>query len=224
MKKIGFVFCMLAFVLFACHKEENKDPQNQEPTVQEDLTMQIHVYPATAQVVENAVSDINGNVYDAVQIGEQLWMAENLTYASINGTHCFEYNLNLCSKYGRLYTWNAASNACPKGWHLPTKDEFITLINAVGGNSIAGKKLKSTDEWEKENDGEDLFGFSVIPASPIKKDSASYYYNDKNSAKLWAYTKDKDKAVYFYFYSGSDYVWFNSEATSSVNSVRCIKD
>lgn len=61
MRKIGLLFCILAFVLFACRKEENKDSQNQEPTVQEDLTMQIHLYPPTAQVVANAVSDIDGN-------------------------------------------------------------------------------------------------------------------------------------------------------------------
>ena len=89
MKKISLVFIVMAFVLFACHKEENKDPQNQEPTEQEDLTMQIHLYPATAQVVENAVSDVDGNTYDAVQIGSYVY---NI---AILGSSFFE-NVNFC--------------------------------------------------------------------------------------------------------------------------------
>ena len=163
MKKIGFVFCMLAFVLFACHKEENKDPQNQEPTVQEDLTMQIHVYPATAQVVENAVSDINGNVYDAVQIGEQLWMAENLrTTHYADGTEiplgdstvfgtAYRYlpngkesNVSTC---GYLYNYAAAvgngtnggaavmQGVCPEGWHVPSDAEWTQLTDYVSSRS-----------------------------------------------------------------------------------------
>lgn len=160
MKKIGLVFCMMAFVLFACHKEENKEPQNQEPTVQEDLTMQIHLYPATAQVVENAVSDIDGNVYDAVQIGEQLWMAENLRathYA--DGTEiplgdstvfgaAYRYlpngNAGNVSTCGYLYNYAAAvgtdANAvvqgiCPEGWHVPNDAEWTQLTNYVSSQS-----------------------------------------------------------------------------------------
>lgn len=160
MKKIGLVFCMMAFVLFACHKEENKEPQNQEPTVQEDLTMQIHLYPATAQVVENAVSDIDGNVYDAVQIGEQLWMAENLRathYA--DGTEiplgdstvfgaAYRYlpngNAGNVSTCGYLYNYAAAvgtdANAvvqgiCPEGWHVPNDAEWTQLTNYVSNQS-----------------------------------------------------------------------------------------
>ena len=163
MNKIGLVFCMLAFVLFACHKEENKEPQNQEPTVQEDLTMQIHLYPATAQVVENAVSDIDGNVYDAVQIGEQLWMAENLrTTHYADGTEiplgdstvfgaAYRYlpngNEGNVSTCGYLYNYAAAvgtdanianvlvQGVCPEGWHVPNDAEWTQLTNYVSSQS-----------------------------------------------------------------------------------------
>lgn len=160
MNKIGLVFCMLAFVLFACHKEENKEPQNQEPTVQEDLTMQIHLYPATAQVVENAVSDIDGNVYDAVQIGEQLWMAENLrTTHYADGTEiplgdstvfgtAYRYlpngNEENVSTCGYLYNYAAAvgtdanvvaQGVCPEGWHVPNDAEWTQLTNYVSSQS-----------------------------------------------------------------------------------------
>lgn len=163
MNKIGLVFCMLAFVLFACHKEENKEPQNQEPTVQEDLTMQIHLYPVTAQVVENAVSDIDGNVYDAVQIGEQLWMAENLrTTHYADGTEiplgdstvfgaAYRYlpngNEGNVSTCGYLYNYAAAvgtdanianvlvQGVCPEGWHVPNDAEWTQLTNYVSSQS-----------------------------------------------------------------------------------------
>ena len=164
MKKICLFFCILAFALFACQKEENKDPQNQEPTVQEDLTMQIHLYPSTAQVVANAVSDIDGNVYDAVRIGEQLWMAENLrTTHYADGTEiplgdstvfgvAYRYlpngkesNVSTC---GYLYNYAAAvgtgsstventvkQGVCPDGWHVPNDAEWTQLTNYVSSQS-----------------------------------------------------------------------------------------
>jgi len=95
--------------------------------------------------------------YRTVQIGGRVWMAENLNYATAN-SWCYNDDPANCTKYGRLYTWDAAMTACPTGWHLPTRQEWEDLVSAVGSN--AGTKLKSkAPDW----DGTDDFGFSALP-------------------------------------------------------------
>lgn len=163
MKKIILFICVSAFVFSSCIKEEDKTPQTPDTPPQEDLTMQIHVYPSTAQVVANALTDIDGNVYDAVQIGEQLWMAENLRathYA--DGTEiplgdstilgvAYRYlpngsedNVGTC---GYLYNYAAAvengtsggatvmQGVCPEGWHVPSDAEWTQLTDYVSSQS-----------------------------------------------------------------------------------------
>ncbi|HNW90515.1 MAG TPA: FISUMP domain-containing protein [Bacteroidales bacterium] len=75
----------------------------------------------------------DGKTYKTVKIGNQVWMAENLNYVTNSGSWCYDNSSSNCSKYGRLYTWEAAKKACPPGWHLPSKSEFETLLNKFGG-------------------------------------------------------------------------------------------
>lgn len=112
------------------------------------------------------VIDIDGNVYNTIAIGTQVWTQENLKTSRFNngdviGTtsiainndpssiYQWPYNedsLNT-SIYGRLYTWYSVTdsrNVCPVGWHVPTESEFTTLANFLGGDSIAGDKMKET--------------------------------------------------------------------------------
>lgn len=109
-------------------------------------------------------------LYRVVTIGEQIWMAENLNYKTEN-SWCgggSDKNEGDCTKYGRLYTWTAAvgksetecgygktcglsgkvRGVCPEGWHLPDTTEWSKLFTAVGGQSTAGKILKSQTGWE----------------------------------------------------------------------------
>lgn len=118
-------------------------------------------YPATAHVIRNAVTDIDGNVYDAVQIGDQVWMAENLrTTRYSDGSNilsglapCYTIPLrytpgsseNNVSKYGYLYNWTAVMRGsgssnnnpsgvqgiCPSGWHVPSAEEWTELTEFV---------------------------------------------------------------------------------------------
>lgn len=133
----------------------------------------------------------DNQVYKTVQIGERIWMAENLNYQTEN-SWCGGGNSKTtlegdCATYGRLYTWTTAvgktedecgsghycglytdsvQGVCPVGWHVPTRSEWNTLFTAVGGNDIAGRELKATTLWEAEEGftNEDAYGFSALPA------------------------------------------------------------
>jgi hypothetical protein len=93
--------------------------------------------------IPNTGGGRGGNIgnYKTVVIGTQRWMAENLDNA-IDGSVCHGNLSSNCEKYGRLYTWEIANRACPSGWHLPSDDEWSTLVDYVGGASTAGRKLK----------------------------------------------------------------------------------
>ncbi|MBO4437544.1 MAG: hypothetical protein J5791_11750, partial [Fibrobacter sp.] len=117
-------------------------------------------YDATA----NTLKDLrDGQTYRTVKIGNQVWMAENLNFET-DSSYCYNDSAKYCAKYGRLYEWSAAMEACPSGWHLPDTAEWRTLLDAAGGDSIAGTMLKSTSGWNSDGNGTDDFGFTVLPA------------------------------------------------------------
>ena len=118
---------------------------------------------------QDTVTDIDGNVYETVQIGEQLWMKENLKvthynngdeiptgysnseWASLSTGAYTVYNDNEINAdtYGYLYNWYAIdleTGVCPEGWHVPTDDEWTILSDYLGGSDIAGGKMKECTE------------------------------------------------------------------------------
>ena len=164
----------------------------------------------------------DGQVYKTVKIGSQTWMAENLDYKT-SESYCYEAKSANCEKYGRLYTWAAAKKACPTGWHLPTKAEFEKLLTAVGGESIAGKKLKSTSGWNGSGNGTDEYSFSALPAG--NRFDENFYDFEGNIAFFWS-SSEYDNISYAY------HMTLNSDAGVSMDyynkeigfSVRCVKD
>jgi uncharacterized protein (TIGR02145 family) len=116
----------------------------------------------------------DGKTYKTVTIGTQTWMAENLNYAP--GGECLGGNEKNCEKYGRLYTWDAAKEAVPQGWHLPSIDEWKTLVNFAGGFSEAGKKLKAKTGWGEESGGTDDYGFAALPGGAGATGGLSHYF------------------------------------------------
>ena len=173
----------------------------------------------------------DGKIYRTVKIGKQVWMAENLNYKT-EGSYCYQDNPANCKKYGRLYTWNAAYEACPVGWHLPSRSEYRILFQAVGGRITDGENwtgvansLKSQSGWDKNGNGADSFGFSVLPAG--YRDGNEYrnnrFENEGTCAYLWSSTELQDDRDYAYgVYLGI--VHFQWEDKTFGFSVRCVKD
>jgi uncharacterized protein (TIGR02145 family) len=117
---------------------------------------------------ENVFTDTrDGQKYKTARIGDHIWMAENLNYKTGN-SWCNDNDESNCKKYGRLYDWNTAKEACPQGWHLADSEEWDDLIEAAGGRDIAGQKLKSKSDWidnigNPKGSGTDELGFSALP-------------------------------------------------------------
>ena len=177
----------------------------------------------------------DGNTYKTVKIGEQVWMTENLNYADSvktpslkENSWCYGNVAANCEKYGRLYTWTAAiDSVCPSGWHLPSRDEWKTLITAVGGDSTAGTALKSTSGWSSyegtSGNGTDTFGFSALPAG--YRSPGGDYYNEHSFAQFWSSTEDDSNYAYnmqLTYSNGRAYLYDVRKYYG--HSVRCLKD
>jgi uncharacterized protein (TIGR02145 family) len=131
----------------------------------------------------NLVKDIDGNSYQTVQIGDQIWMKENLRTTKFNdGTVIPEDNLTWNertdaawshvnedpannARYGKLYNGFAviSGKLCPEGWRMPTVDDWDELNEFL--ESSVGGKLKATTDWDEPNaDATNSSGFTALPA------------------------------------------------------------
>lgn len=170
----------------------------------------------------------DGKKYKTVKIGNQTWMAENLNFKT-QDSYCYEDNESKCSKYGRLYKWQVALKACPAGWHLPSKEEFDILIKTVGGEKIAGEKLKSKSGWNDGGNGSDAFGFSALPAGVwfdggITGDDAGFSEMTVGTG-FWGSTENANKELYEMNLVDNEIApYFSYRGRGFGNFVRCVKD
>ena len=163
----------------------------------------------------------DGQTYKTVKIGDQVWMAENLNYENGNSM-CYSDGSTKCGKSGRIYTWDAAKEVCPSGWHLPDTTEWAALFSAVGTRGMAGRNLKSTTGWADDGNGVDAYGFSVLP---IAFWDVSEFIARDEFAMFWSSTEvDSDEAELQEFYMSYDSVLHGSFSKKMALSVRCLKD
>ena len=184
---------------------------------------------------KNTLKDLrDGQVYRTVKIGDQIWMAENLKYKA-KGFHCYNDADSNCDKYGPLYDWATAKNVCPTDWRLPTKKEIETLLAAAGGESTAGKVLKSKTGWPKDNDGfdgngTDDYSFSALPGG--RWEDGGPYSGVGISAYFWSLTAYSESSAYYMYLGYENYVLGNTSDKAKIDfnlkihafSVRCIKE
>jgi len=180
----------------------------------------------------NFLDPRDGKVYKTVQIGEQVWLAENLNY-ECEGSVCYGNNPANGEKYGRLYDLETAKKVCPPGWHLPNLEEWDILADFAGGDGIAEIKLRTKNGWEwndHENisgNGTDDYGFSALPGGC--GDSGGNFYRAGRYGYWWYAGKNEDgstlhyRIMYCNIADASPIMQIQPDL-NYLFSVRCVKD
>jgi uncharacterized protein (TIGR02145 family) len=200
-------------------------------------------------VASYKVLDVDGNAYDTVQIGTQVWMKQNLkttkfnngdalpnyvsnsTYSNLTTAAYSNYNndTTIANIYGKLYNWFSVSDSrglCPIGWHVPTDNEFSVLTAYLGGDTIAGGKLKETGlfHWALPNTGADnISGLTALPVG--YRNTTGNYFNLTYYCYLWSATESTSTFAWYYYLS-YNYASFNRIDNNKKlgHAVRCMKN
>ena len=165
--------------------------------------------------------------YKTIKIGTQTWMAENLAYKASSACWAYDNNATNVTKYGYLYDWETAKKVCLSGWHLPSDAEWTTLTNNLGGEDVAGKKMKSTSGWNdydgESGNGTNTIGFSALPGG--------YRYGNEpfdlmgDYGYWWSSTEySASNAYYRYMHGSSNNVIRDNYGKTDGISVRCVRD
>jgi len=192
----------------------------------------------------------DGKVYTTVQIGTQCWMAQNLNIGNkIDGSgeqtnnsptpiiekYCNDNNESNCDIYGGLYQWDemmqysttsGVQGICPTGWHVPTDAEWATLITFLGGESIAGGKMKETGttHWNGYNTGAtNSSGFTALPGG--YRATSGLYYTTGWNCTFWSSTQNSTTDAWNRILNeNSAYVYRDWHTKGFGFSVRCVRD
>ncbi|MCP4438442.1 MAG: hypothetical protein GY810_05815 [Aureispira sp.] len=160
--------------------------------------------------------------YKTIKLGNQVWMAENLNRVSPkDSSFCFENNPENCTNYGQLYTWEAAMKACPKGWHLPSEEEWRSM------GQLFGKERE--DHWFEGAVYAALApsgysGFDV-QFGGYKSVRDQQFRGLDNYGSYWSSSKiDEKEAWYFSFFAPNESFNRNYENINGALSCRCVQD
>lgn len=183
------------------------------------------------------LQDTDGNVYNTVQVGEQIWMAENLNAIPKYGkSFCYNNEIDYCNRYGRLYDWEAAmegseepgsQGVCPDGWYVPTDEDWHILESAFSEGTCDGSRLgwgcypaasfMKTEDWGGTEDSV----FKVLPAGFIKRGGRSGLLN--SYSYFWTSSKIGDGVWKRGFLDSQENIFRSTENPEYGYSIRCIK-
>lgn len=172
-----------------------------------------------AQENHNYIMDSrDGKTYKIAKIGNQVWMAENLNYET-NGSYCRKDDPEKCAKYGRLYIWESALNACPVGWHLPTKGEYETLLGYVE------KQEKETIE-KIYRDSEEKYEWDLRwGAYFLLRNKKQYGFSDLPvNCEYWTATENGDNRAYYMFLDDMAFSSFEDSKKDYKAYVLCLRN
>ena len=223
-------------------------------TIITDLQKHVELLSSYTSLLASGLVDIDRNNYPVAKIGNQIWMKENLkvtkyrngdaiptglSAADWRSTNSGAYAIFLNNNgndaiYGKLYNWYAVTDnrgLCPTGWHVPTDAEWTTLTTYLGGEGVAGGKMKSvgTAYWNNSNIGAtNESGFSGLPGG-LRNDGDTDYYNIGRVAYFWSAT-ESSRDGFSWIRTLSDVDVFVTKAgdngldRNNGLSVRCLRD
>lgn len=151
-----------------------------------------------------------------------IWMVQNLNY-KVSDSWAYNNDESNRKNLGLLYTWHAAKQACPSGWHLPSDADWDVLINTFGGKDKAGEALKSTKVWKGNGNGTNRSGFTALPGGSRLGDGT--FGNIGDYCHWWSSTEGGAGRAWArtILYDGSN-VYRDDVYETSGFSVRCIRD
>jgi uncharacterized protein (TIGR02145 family) len=168
--------------------------------------------------------DRDGKTYKTVKIGNQVWMAENLSYKpSIGNYWSYDNDFFNAAKYGYLYDWETACKVCPNGWHLPSDQEWTKLTDYLGGEGVAGTKMKSTSGWKDNGNGTNESGFSGLPGGGLS--SFGTFVTIGKGGYWWSSSEDDTDSAWdrYVLYSNGNVDRLDGNKEGGL-SVRCLRD
>jgi len=233
MKKTKFIllatFAIGVLVSSSCKKDSNPTPQP-SPIV------------PVVPVVDNAIKDASGNTYTTVTIGNQVWLKENLRTTKYNNGEAIKDDKNIswltitdgvyCTipgdipiEYGKLYSGYVAIDkrgVAPKGFHVATKADWEYIIKELGGNGVAGGRLKESGaaHWNSSNGAANGSGFTALgtgyrsasaPGDFVKLGEMSYFWTGNEGVAFALYSEKTTVDVY-------------TRTLVYGFSIRCVKD
>ncbi len=195
------------------------------------ITKKITVDISSDNISSNGtfVDNRDGQSYKWVKIDGNYWMAENLNFQTEN-SWCYDNDSNNCKKYGRLYTIQSASEACPDGWRLPTNEELQELMLKSGEPYCygcayrAGNDLKSVYGWKKKG-GINKYGFNALPSGLGDNYMDTFSYIGE-ACYFWSVSSSSPKKYYRWMITdlSSDVYFDEVDYDFGRFSIRCIKD
>lgn len=202
-----------------------------------------------AITLNTAPTDGDGNTYATTQIGTQRWLAENLKTTTYNdgtaipnvtdnatwaglSTHAYcwyDNDITYKDVYGALYNWyviDNPKNVCPAGWHVPSDCEWLKMIDYLGGQSVAGGKLKETGttHWTTNVDATDELCYTGLPGG-ARNYTDGTFTNIQANAYFWTGTPYSSTGAWYKRFNSNDAgIYYGGSLKKIGTSIRCIED
>jgi uncharacterized protein (TIGR02145 family) len=170
-------------------------------------------YSSISQESETFNDTRDDKVYKTVKIGEQTWMAENLSFKPLGGKYwAYDYKNENVTAYGYLYDWETACDVCPKGWKLPSKNDFDLLLDTLGetGENAYTRLITGGDS-----------GFSALYGGC--RGYYGYFSFIEEIGYFWSSTSNSSKKSWNFVISSYESAMVFYNFNNMGLSVRCIK-
>lgn len=228
-KTSGSVSIFILFFLASCKiisKQETHDLTKN--TSAQQLATSDAVFTGTKGLFKD---ERDGKTYKWVLVGDQIWMAQNLAFKADSGCSPFRWKKRNAEKEGYLYDWETAQKVPPKGWHLPSIDEYLKLITTIGGTTVRNTFQKIVED--------DYYGLNFKPNgaywSNYKSNGKGCYnggrFHPVKTTQLWTSSSwpSANNSQQFYGLFGIRYwgkISWITQTGSKLNRypIRCIKD